>query len=75
MIYSSKTSKRFDGDIVVAVKQKHELSVEMQQFLEYHSKKSNLIAYPAELVCKKIKTKKRCKVYKMFRHKDIGGYL
>jgi len=71
----SLLSTGFDGDIVVAVEQKHELSEERQQFLDYHSRYSNLIAYPAELVCKKIKIKKRCKVYKMFRHKQIGGYL
>lgn len=65
----------FDGDIVLAVSQKHELAPDWLQFLEYHATHSNLVVYPAELVCKKIKTKVRCKVFKMFAHKEIGGYL
>lgn len=65
----------YNGDIVVAVPQKHELKPDMLAFLDYHAANSNLIAYPAELVCKKIKVKVRCKVFKMFIHKEIGGYL
>ena len=65
----------YDGDIVMTVDQKHELSPDSLQFLEYHAQHSNLVVYPAELVCKKIKIKMRCKVFKMFVHKDIGGYL
>mmetsp|Transcript_8991 Transcript_8991/g.15000 ORF Transcript_8991/g.15000 Transcript_8991/m.15000 type:complete len:447 (+) Transcript_8991:147-1487(+) len=65
----------YDGDIVLATDQRHELTPEMLQYLEYHSNHSHLIVYPAELVCKKIKVKVRCKVFKMFVHKQIGGYL
>jgi hypothetical protein len=65
----------YDGDIVLATEQKHDLSEATREFLEYHSQHSNVIVYPAELVCKKIKVKIRCKVFKMFVHTDIGGYL
>ncbi|KAI2501625.1 hypothetical protein MHU86_12823 [Fragilaria crotonensis] len=65
----------FDGDIVIAVSQKHELDAKILQYVEYHAKHSHLVVYQAELVCKKIKMKTRCKLYKMFAHKDIGGYL
>jgi len=71
----SLLSTGYDGDISVAVEQKHKLPTETLQYLEYHSKNSNLIVYPAELVCKRVKMKKRCKVFKMFMHKEIGGYL
>lgn len=65
----------FDGDIVIAVSQKHELDAKILHYVEYHAKHSHLVVYQAELVCKKIKMKTRCKLYKMFAHKDIGGYL
>ena len=65
----------FDGDIVIAVSQKHELDAKILEYVEHHSKHSHLVVYQAELVCKKIKMKTRCKLYKMFAHKDIGGYL
>lgn len=65
----------FDGDIVMAVEQRHELDKDTLQYLEYHSKHSHLVVYQAELVCKKIKMKTRCKVFKMFAHKTLGGYL
>jgi len=65
----------YDGDIVLAVEQTHEIPEETLQYLEYHSKNSNVIVYPAELVCKRVKIKKRCKVFKMYMHKEIGGYL
>jgi len=65
----------YDGDIVLAVEPKHDLSKEKLEYLEYHSQHSNVIVYSAELVCKRVLTKKRCKVFKMFLHKEINGYL
>ena len=63
----------FDGDIVIAVGQKHEISEEMMQFLKYHSEHSNLVVFQAELVCKRVKLKTRCKVFKMFADSEMGG--
>jgi hypothetical protein len=65
----------FDGDIVLAVNQKHELDPNFLQFLAYHAKNSNVVSYPAELVCKLVKSRTRCKAFKMFIHKELGGYL
>ena len=65
----------YDGDIVLGVNKEHELDDETLSFLRYHAQHHHLVAYPAELVCKKVKMRTRCKVYKMFLHRSIGGYL
>ena len=65
----------YTGDIVVGVNKAHELDNTTRSFLQYHAAHSNLIAYPAELVCKKVKTRTRCKAYKMFLNSKIQGYL
>lgn len=68
-------TKDYNGDIVLGVPPRDELSKDSLSFLEYHATHSGVVVYEVPLDCKKISIRIRCQNHNLFKSRETNQFL